>query len=216
MIERGKYITLDGPEGVGKTTQISRIRDYLEDRGDDVVLVREPGGTIIGQEIRSMLLDPDNTELDAYTELALYTADRSLLYRSIILPALETGQTVLSDRSYLATIAYQGYGGRVPVQAIVDATKVIVGEEYMNPDAAILLEYENSNEWIERVGFRGQDLDRMEQKTLEFHENVANGYKELAKRVGIFTVNASQSMDQVTSDITQILDEVLTDNTHAR
>ena len=137
---KGRFITFEGGEGTGKTTQIKMLAEYLQSKGIEVVLTQEPGGTPIGQELRTMLCTGDKDKFDAVAEALLYYADRRIHLQQKILPALAEGKWVISDRFADSTMAYQyyGYNKRVPKQTLEELYKMTVGDFY--PDMTVILD----------------------------------------------------------------------------
>jgi dTMP kinase len=180
----GIWITFEGIEGTGKSTQLERLADRLRRTGSTVVVTREPGGTDLGRSLRSLLLQPTESPMDPLTEMLLYAADRAQHLREVVLPALERGETVLCDRFLDATLAYQGYGRRLGVARIQEIHKHFPLDQ--RPDRTLLLDLEPELA-IERA--RGRNLDtgldesegRFERERLDFHRRVRQGYLELAK-----------------------------------
>jgi dTMP kinase len=173
-VATGKLIVLEGPEGAGKTTQAPLIADWLNARGHPAIALREPGGTPIGDQIRAMLLDtPDGAVGDA-AEALLYMASRAQLVDRVIRPALALGTTVLLDRFFLATYAYQVAGRGLPEQHVRAANQLAVAG--LVPDLTIMLTIP-ANEGLTRVARRGAQ-DRLERADREFHERVANAFVE--------------------------------------
>jgi dTMP kinase len=210
---RGFFITFEGIEGSGKTTQISLLSDYLAARGRSVRLTREPGGTPIGDQVRKILLDPANTALDPRAELLLYAAGRAQHLAELIRPALEGGATVLCDRFSDATEAYQGHGRGLDLELIGNLDRLVTGG--MRPDLTILLDIDAS-EGLSRARGRnsrhGLETEaRFENEQLPFHERVRQGYLELARREpGRFrVVDASRQPEAVHREVRRIVDEIL-------
>jgi len=176
---QGFFITFEGPEGSGKTTQIKLLKDFLISRGHQVITTHEPGGTIAGDKIRAVLLDNDCGHLEPETELFLMLAQRSEHLRKVILPALEKGQTVICDRYYDSSMAYQGHGRGIKPEKITR-----VHSEFLPgflPDYTVLLQI-NPEQGLERAKHGGQKKhDRMESQDLEFHMRVSAGYSKLAE-----------------------------------
>ena len=181
---RGLFFTFEGVEGSGKTTQIRRLSATLRQAGQRVLETREPGGTSLGDAIRSMLLATRNSEMVAETELFLYLASRAQLCREWIAPALNEGTIVVSDRFADATVAYQGYGRGLDLKLIATANRVATGG--LTPDLTVLLDLD-PREGLRRVRERGQrplpesSLDRLEAEALDFHDRVRKGYLHLAQ-----------------------------------
>jgi dTMP kinase len=168
---RGRLIVLEGPEGAGKTTQLRRLADWLGERGSDVVAVREPGGTAVGDEIRRILLDPAS-DIVPRAEALLFMASRAQLVEREINPALAGGSLVLLDRYFLATYAYQGIGRGLPEEMLRAANTMATGG--LVPDVTLLLTLP-VEAGLARAIQRGE-RDRMERAELAFHERVARAY----------------------------------------
>ena len=201
------FITLEGIEGSGKTTQIPKIVSYLEERGHQCVVTREPGGTAVGEKIRAILLDPDHTHLDAVTELLLYVADRAQHLKQIVRPAIESGKTVICDRYFDATTVYQGYARGLSLERIDALHRMVLGN--LKPDLTLLLdlpvERGLSRAWKQiDNGMRTGRETRFEEEALAFHQRVRNGYLQIARqepsRFGV--VDASGSVEDVFRQIT--------------
>lgn len=174
----GKFITLEGSEGVGKTTNLAFIQERLEKAGKRVLVTREPGGTELGEKIRGLLLDPDNTAMVSDCELLLMFAARAQHIQALILPALARGDWVLCDRFTDATYAYQGGGRGIAMERIAQLEQWVQGE--LRPDLTILLDIHVAV-GLARAGERGA-LDRFEQEQVEFFERVRQGYLRLAEQ----------------------------------
>ena len=198
----GKFIVFDGPDGSGKSTQFSRLEKYLESK-IEVVSVREPGGTLIGEKVREILLDPANTEMSSVTEMLLYMSSRAQLIIERILPALDRGALVLADRFVSATFAYQGSAGgldRKSIEGVAEAACVGV-----KPDVTILLDVDEKIS----ASRMSRDLDRMEQKDRGYHERVRHGFLEQARRNSDswIVIDGSRSVDEVWENIKNFIDE---------
>jgi dTMP kinase len=172
---RGRLIVLEGPEGAGKTTQLRRLAEWLAARGRDVVAVREPGGTVVGDEIRRILLDP-GSDIVARAEALLFMASRAQLVEREIRPALDRGAVVLVDRFFLATYAYQGVGRGLPEAELRAANAMATAG--LVPDVTILMMLPVA-EGLSRANLRGEQ-DRMERAALDFHERVAGAFERFA------------------------------------
>lgn len=173
------FITLEGPEGSGKTTQARLLAEWLRERGHEVVLVREPGGTPIGDQIRAVLHDPANTAMAPWTEVFLYAASRAQLVSEVIRPALEAGKVVLCDRYADSTLAYQGYGRGLDLETLRGIIALATGG--LTPDLTLYLDIA-PEEGLARRRTGGEELNRLDQETLEFHRRVRAGYLELASQ----------------------------------
>ncbi len=206
----GKFITVEGIEGVGKSTNIAHIRDLIEAAGIDVVMTREPGGTPLGEAIRGLLLDPRYTGMSPDCELQLMFAARAEHLAKVILPALAQDRWVLCDRFTDATYAYQGGGRGIDVEKIARLEQWVQGD--FRPDLTVLLDVPVAI-GLARAGNRGA-LDRFEQEHIGFFERVRQAYLDLAVRHdGRYRViDASLPLARVQ----QQLDEVLRPFVHAR
>lgn len=178
------FITLEGIEGSGKSTQIPHIVAYLEQRGHTCLVTKEPGGTAIGEQIRSILLDPGNSGLDATAELFLYEADRAQHVSRVIGPALEAGKTVICDRFSDSTVVYQGAARGVEAELIKRLNGIVQGA--YRPDVTFLLdlppEIGLSRAWHQiESGLRQSRETRFEREKIRFHEKVRQGYLSLAE-----------------------------------
>ena len=177
------FITLEGIEGAGKSSQLENIVAFFKIRGYECVTTREPGGTDIGARIRGILLDPANRDLDAGAELLLYVADRVQHIRTVIAPHLAQGHVVLCDRYFDATLVYQGYARGLDMRLIRDLHRLVCSD--LIPDLTLLFDLE-PKVGLERAwrqinnGGRTGGESRFEQEKLAFHEKVRNGYLELA------------------------------------
>ncbi|HKB07203.1 MAG TPA: dTMP kinase [Candidatus Polarisedimenticolia bacterium] len=179
----GRFITFEGIEGSGKTTQIQMLSNHLEEREVDHLLTREPGGTPIGDQIRRLVLDPGNADMTPVCDLLLYAAARAQHIEQVIRPALEVGRLVLCDRFKDATFAYQGYGRGVRLD-LIDA---LHGLETLalRPDLTLLFDLDASVALVrarDRDTGPAHDQTRFEQQDLDFHERVRAGYLELAQQ----------------------------------
>lgn len=212
---RGRFITFEGGEGTGKSTQIRCLADYLESKGIDFVLTKEPGGTEVGQELRRLLVTGDKDKFDAVAEALLYYADRRIHMQQKVLPALAEGKWVISDRFADSTMAYQyyGYNKRVPKEVLENLYRITVGDFY--PDLTIILDIDpkiglerswarNSNEGAAEVRFEGREL--------EFHNNMRRGFLEIATTAPRYAVlNADQSIEALHCEIVNLITERLLD-----
>ncbi|MDP6546606.1 MAG: dTMP kinase [Phycisphaerae bacterium] len=163
----GKFIVIDGPDGAGKTTQVELLSEFLTEAGLDICRIRDPGGTTIGDEIRTILLDRRHDRMSVQCELMLYMASRAQLAREVIVPALSEGKCVLGDRYVSSTIAYQGAGG-ADTEAITRAAAIAVGDTM--PDLTVILDIDPEI-GLARVARDGQ-ADRIESKHIEYHRKV--------------------------------------------
>jgi dTMP kinase len=206
------FISFEGIEGSGKTTNMRHAVRFLRDKGFDCVITREPGGTRIGEKIRAILLDPSSKEMNPLTELLLYTADRSQHIKELISPLLSAGKTVVCDRYYDATVVYQGYARGLDTALIHRLHRLLF--ENLKPDITLLLdlppEVGLSRAWKQiDKGDRDRVETRFEEETLSFHKKVRSGYLEMARlepeRYRI--IDASKEPDQVRKEIARTLAE---------
>lgn len=171
------FITFEGPEGSGKSTQVVLLAGYLRDQGWDVLLTREPGGTAIGDQIRACLHDVENTAMTAAAETLLYSASRAQLVAEVIQPALAAGRIVLCDRYADSTIAYQGYGRQQDLTELAHITHFATGG--LKPDLTLLLDLDVEEGLARRLA-GGGEMNRLDREALAFHRRVRHGYHQLA------------------------------------
>ncbi len=197
-------ITLEGPEGSGKTTQARLLAEWLRRQGHEVVLVREPGGTPIGDQVRAVLHDPANTGMAPWAEVFLYAASRAQLVSEVIRPALEAGKVVLCDRYADSTLAYQGYGRGLDLEALRVVIALATGG--VTPDLTFYLDIA-PEEGLARRQAGGGEFNRLDRETMEFHHRVRAGYLELAGREPHrwIVVNAGGSVEEVQNTLRALL-----------
>ena len=200
------FITLEGIEGSGKTTQIGRIQSFLEEGGLECLVTREPGSTIIGQKIRAVLLDPNHRGMDPLAELFLYEADRAEHVNTVIRPALSAGKAVICDRFFDATVVYQGYARGLDLALIHHLHASILGD--LKPDITFLLdlapEVGLARAWSQiNNGTRTESESRFEEEHLSFHRKVREGYLACAREEPdrFVVINAAREPDRVSQDI---------------
>jgi dTMP kinase len=202
-MKMGKLITLEGGEGAGKSTVLESVRVLLVERGIDLVVTREPGGTPAGEAIRAVLLDPKLKGLCAETELLLMFASRAQLVRDVVQPALASGQWVLSDRFTDASFAYQGGGRKQPVSRIADLE--IWAAAGVKPDLTLLLDLPVA-EGMKRASGRGE-ADRIEMENADFFERVREAYRERAaadpKRFRV--IDSAQPLETVLTSVRRVI-----------
>lgn len=204
----GKLITFEGGEGGGKTTQVARLKERLHAAGKDVVVVREPGGTVISEKIREILLDKKNTSMAYTTEVLLFQAGRAQIYREIVLPSIAAGKVVLMDRSRDSSVVYQGMV-RGFGRELIDQLNDISTKETL-PDITFLLDV------APKVGLDRQaannEINRFELQGMEFHNSVNAAYQQLAKedKTGRWVViDASVPIEAVEEKIWEVVKEKL-------
>lgn len=213
---RGLFITLEGLDGSGKTTQIKRLAAWLQSRGIDPVITRQPGGTATGDRIRAILLDSRSTGLGFMTEMALMFADRAQAIAEVILPALEASRVVVCDRFTDSTEAYQGGGRQLGSEVVLDLHRVICGN--LQPDVTILL-LPSLNASLARARRRntrdeaqtGKDENRFELEQDGFHRRVWEKYHEIAEREPerVFLIEGDLSIDEIHQQIVDAVSEKL-------
>lgn len=203
MVQRGQFITFEGTEGVGKSTQLANAADALRSLGVDVVVTREPGGTPMAEAIRELLLAPRDEPVDETTELLLMFAARAQHLNTRILPALEQGQWVLCDRFTDATFAYQGGGRGVSRERIALLENLVQGE--LRPDRIILLDAPVET-GMKRARKRGE-LDRFEQEAVSFFQRIRDTYLDRAQAdpARYSVVDAGASIEQVSASIRDLV-----------
>lgn len=199
----GRFLTVEGGEGVGKTTNIAFIQDYLQQQGIDLLVTREPGGTPLGEHIRGLLLDPDNHGMAHDCELLLVFAARAEHLDKVIRPALERGQWVLCDRFTDATYAYQGAGRGLSQQRIAELEQFVQGT--LRPDLTLILDVPVEI-GLARASERGE-LDRFEQEQQDFFERVRRCYLQRAAEAPdrYAVIDASRPLADVQEQIAQVL-----------
>jgi dTMP kinase len=202
------FITLEGPEGSGKTTQIPLLIKHLAARGLGVIQVREPGGTSIGDQVRDILHDMKNQEMNPRAELLLYSASRAQLVAQIIRPHLESGGIVICDRYADSTMAYQGYGRGLDLEALRQITAFATGG--LRPDLTLYLDIE-PEQGLARRNAGGGEWNRMDAQTLDFYRRVREGYFRLieADPARWVTIDASRDIDPVKCAICDAVDAAL-------
>ena len=197
-MKRGVFISFEGSEGCGKSTQIARLETRLRDVGIEVLRTREPGGTAAGERIRELLQHlPEGEALTSEAELLLFAASRAQLVREVIRPALEKGQWVIADRFLDSTTIYQGIGRGLDSQAVTAIKRFAVGD--CVPDLTFLLDMDAAVGHARAVASRGDRPDRMEDQPLSFFEAVRRGYLDLAKEnpERIHLVDAADEIDAI-------------------
>ena len=208
MADRGLFITFEGTDGAGKTTQIQRLSADLSKASYDICLTREPGGTPISEQIRDMLLNPDHSEMADITELLLYAASRAQHVSEVIKPALETGKIVISSRFADATVVYQGYGRGLDLDRISHLNQIAT--DGVRPDVTFVLDLPVEI-GLQRVQSSRGGLDRLEREKIEFHQRLREGYQTLAKQdpQRLKIIDAQANPDQVYARIQAVIQPLL-------
>lgn len=203
----GIFISMEGPDGAGKTTQIELLKTYLEKKGYEILITREPGGTKISEAIRRILLDKSNLEMDYMTEALLYASARAQLVAEVIKPGVAAGKVVISDRFIDSSAVYQGMARGLGVENAYKINEFAI--QGMMPRLTIHLDLPAS------VGIMRKknqaELDRMELEKAEFHEKVAEGYRQLARMFPerIYTIDATLPVEEIHRLIMSKLEEIL-------
>ena len=200
------FISIEGPDGAGKSTQINNIKAFLEERGMEYILTREPGGTMISEKIRNIILDKENQGMNYVTEALLYAASRAQHVSQVIKPALEEGKVVICDRFIDSSFAYQGYA-RGLGDTVWDINKA--GVDGCMPDITFVFKLD-PKVGLSRVKGRGEE-DRLELEKMEFHKRVYEGYLNLERKYPerIVGIDASKSIEEIKEDIYQALTDRL-------
>lgn len=203
----GKFITIEGTEGVGKSTNLAFIKDRMLAKGLDVVVTREPGGTPVAEELREILLANREERFDATAELLIVFAARAQHFNNVILPAIEQGSWVLCDRFTDATFAYQGYGRGLSLESIATLENLVQGN--IQPDLTFFLDIDVEL-GLRRASARGK-LDRFEQEKTYFFNNVRQGYQQRIKQFPqrFCTIDAGQTLVNVQKNIALALDKFI-------
>lgn len=206
-MKKGYFITLEGPDGAGKTTQIARLLDAVQRAGLQAIQTREPGGTAIGDAVRTILLNPHYAEMITLTEALLYAASRAQLVHEVIKPALAAGKVVICDRFVDSSLAYQVFAGGLDFDFVWHTNQAAIGD--CLPDCTFVLNLDP------QVGLarRGKiSADRMEQKSLAFHQRVQQGFLEIAQHFPqrVTVIEADRPAESVFADIWSQLAPILT------
>lgn len=202
------FITLEGPEGSGKTSHIPHLVEFLREKGHTVFPTREPGGTSISEQIRDILHDMKNAEMHPRTETLLYQAARAQIVEQVIQPRLADGEIVISDRYYDSTIAYQGYGHQQNLEDVRTLVKYATGG--LTPDLTVLLDLDIEI-GLKRKTQNEVEWNRMDAYTVEFHKRVRAGYLEMVKAEPQrwVVVNSDQAWESVQAELRRVIVEKL-------
>lgn len=202
---QGLFISMEGPDGAGKSTQIELLQNYLENKGYEIVITREPGGTVISEAIRQVILNKEYKEMCPNTELLLYAAARAQLVSEVIRPALEAGKAVICDRFVESSVVYQGIARGLGIERVYAVNDYAL--EGLRPQLTILLDLD-AKEGLRRKKQQAE-LDRMEAEGLEFHQKVAEGYRILAEREPerIMKISATLPKEDIHAKIVVAIEE---------
>ena len=201
-MKKGMFITFEGPDGSGKTTVSAAVCERLLKEGYMVRYTREPGGSNIAEQIRNIILDPKNTDMDARTEALLYAASRRQHLMDKILPALEEGTTIISDRFIDSSLAYQGCGREIGIDEVYAINQFAI-EGHM-PDKTIFLNID-AQTGLNRINANRSYLDRLDQESVEFHNRVHEGYQKIIQKYvdRMIIIDASRGLESVITDAYQ-------------
>lgn len=203
---KGLFIVMEGPDGSGKTTQINLLKEYLEEVGYECLITREPGGTVIGEEVRQLILNPEHKEMSPVTEMLLYAASRAQLVHEVIGPALEEGKIVISDRFVDSSIVYQGIARKLGISTVSAVNAPGIG--IYRPDGIFFIDLSEA-EGLRRKKEQ-KNLDRMEQEGIDFHHMVSEGYRKvLSGRPEVMKIDGGRSIDTIQKKIRNHVDELL-------
>ena len=204
-MSKGFLVSLEGPEGAGKTSVLEALIPVLEDRGVEVLTTREPGGVLIGEKIREVILDPSHTEMDPKTELLLYIASRRQHLVEKVLPALAAGKLVIMDRFIDSSVAYQGFGRGLDIDAINWLNEFAT--DGLKPDLTLYFDIE-VEEGLARIAANSdREINRLDMEGLDLHRKVRQGYLSLLEKEAnrIVKIDASLPLDQVIENTQQLL-----------
>lgn len=204
-MSKGFLVSLEGPEGAGKTSVLEALIPVLEDRGVEVLTTREPGGVLIGEKIREVILDPSHTEMDPKTELLLYIASRRQHLVEKVLPALAAGKLVIMDRFIDSSVAYQGFGRGLDIDAIDWLNEFAT--DGLKPDLTLYFDIEVEEGLARIAANSNREVNRLDMEGLDLHRKVRQGYLSLLEREGnrIEKIDASLPLDQVIENTQQLL-----------
>lgn len=205
MSKKGLFITFEGGEGCGKTSLIKILKTRLEEKNISIHVTREPGGSVIAEQIRNIILDKSNTAMDSKTEALLYAASRRQHLAEIVLPLLENGTIVISDRYLDSSLAYQGYARGLGIDEVYTINKFAIDQTM--PDITFFLDLK-PEEGLKRIAeHRSDEVNRLDLEKLSFHQKVYEGYKLLAEKYPkrIITIDASQTLDAEADEVEKII-----------
>lgn len=204
-MSKGFLVSLEGPEGAGKTSVLEALIPVLEDRGVEVLTTREPGGVLIGEKIREVILDPSHTEMDPKTELLLYIASRRQHLVEKVLPALAAGKLVILDRFIDSSVVYQGFGRGLDIDAIDWLNKFAT--DGLKPDLTLYFDIEVEEGLARIAANSNREVNRLDMEGLDLHRKVRQGYLSLLEKEAdrIVKIDASLPLDQVIENTQQLL-----------
>ena len=206
-MKRGLFITVEGTDGSGKTTQIRLMEEYLREKGYDIVFTREPGGTRIGEKIRSLILDPKNTEMGFIAEMLLYASSRAQHVAELVKPAVLLGKVVICDRFVDSSYVYQGFGRGIELKTVEFVNNVAL--DGMIPDITFFFDISPEIALKRRIDSTG--ADRIENEKMEFHMKVYEGYKKLVSIYPerIKSIDSNRDVESIFEDVRKVLDKLI-------
>ncbi|MFB0847419.1 dTMP kinase [Paenibacillus oleatilyticus] len=209
-VKRGFFITVEGGEGAGKTSAIDAILEQVKARGHDVLSTREPGGIPIAEQIRSVVLDRNNTAMDPRTEALLYAAARRQHLAEKVIPALEAGKVVVCDRFIDSSLAYQGYARELGMDEVFAINRFAIGD--WMPDLTVFMDVRPEIGLARIRADQGREVNRLDLESMTFHNKVREGYLQVLRLFPerVVRVDAERELDKVLEDIGQMLNQKLT------
>lgn len=202
---KGLFIVIEGPDGSGKSTMAKKIGEYFKQKGRQIEFTREPGGTNISEKIRDVILDNANKEMDYRTEALLYAAARAQLVSQKIVPWLNAGKIVISERFVHSSIVYQGIGRDLGIDEIKKINDF--GTMGLEPDLVLFFDIDPEKALLRKINIDGGD--RMENENISFHQAVYKGYKVLAKKYSnIITINANRTVEEIFKDVKNLINSI--------
>lgn len=210
MMKRGILITVEGGEGAGKTSVLKELHKALQNLGYDVIATREPGGSMIAEQIRSVILNENNTAMDRHTEALLYAAARRQHLVERVIPALEQGKIILCDRFIDSSLAYQGYARGIGIDQVLSINRFAIGDYF--PDLTLFFDVCPEVGLARIANDKGREINRLDKETIHFHQKVREGFLEVQKRYQerIKVIDANQSFEQVVQESIDIVTSYLT------
>lgn len=206
-MNKGILITMEGTDGSGKSTQINLLKNYLQSKGKDVVIIREPGGTRIGEKIRDIILDKENTEMHKITEMLLYASSRAQLIQEVIKPELSKGKCIICDRFVDSSYVYQGFARNISLEKVLQVNEIALSG--VTPDITIFFDITPEVSLKRKMKYSAGD--RIELEKIEFHNNVYEGYKKLISLYPnrIKSLNANRSPENIFNDVKLLIENIL-------
>jgi dTMP kinase len=202
---KGIFITFEGPDGAGKTTILNMLSEELREKGIDAVFTREPGGIRIAEQIREVILNKENTEMDPRTEALLYAAARRQHIVEKVIPVLNEGKMIICDRFIDSSLAYQGYAREIGVEDVYSINMFAI--DGVMPEITLYFDIEPERGLMRISGNEGREVNRLDLEKLDFHLKVQKGYKQLIEKFPdrIKVINADQSLLNVYRDVKEVL-----------